>query len=106
MPLGVERVFELGHLVGLERSNSGLDVSGVLLEFHTEGLGFEDGLKLVVDVGFAQCLLDDQLLLSLVCVDGQIIRRSVGATDTLDPPVRRLDLEVPAVLSRKCDQTV
>ena len=106
MPLGVERVLELGHRVGLERSDGSLDVSGVLLELHAEGLGFEDGLELVVDVGFAQSLLDDQLLLGLVCVDGQIVRRSVCTTDTLDPPVRRLDLKVPTVLSKRRDQTV
>jgi hypothetical protein len=32
-------------------------------------------------------------------VDSQIVCRSVGTSNTLDPSVRGLDLKVPAVLS-------
>lgn len=99
--MSVECVLELDHRVIVQSSNSTLDVSSLLLELHSEGLGLENGLKLVVYVGFAQGLLHNELLLGLVGVNSQVIGRSVGTADTFNPSVRRLNLKVPAVLEEK-----
>lgn len=103
LPLRIESVFELGHLLGLESDDGSLDAPGVLLELHAESLGLEDRLELVVDIGLAQGFLDNELLLGLVGVDGQVVGGSIGAADTFNPSVRRLDLKVPAVLCKRAE---
>jgi hypothetical protein len=98
LTLGIQCVLELGHLLGLESNDSCLDVPGIFLELHSEGLSIETRLELLVDVRLGQGLLDDKLLLGLVGVYSQVVSRSVGTTNTLDPSVRGLNLEIPTVL--------
>lgn len=81
-------------------SNNGLDSLRVFLEFHTEGLGHELDIELLVNVGFGQAFLDDELLLGSVGVNSQVVCASIGTADTLDPAVGGLDLKVPTVLKR------
>lgn len=79
-------------------ANDGLDGLCVLLEFHTEGLGHELDIQLLVNIGLGQAFLDDELLLGSVGVNSQVVCASVSTTDTLDPAIGGLDLEVPTVL--------
>jgi len=73
LPLSIEAVLEFCHLIATQRDDSSLDVLGILLELHTESLGFECRLELLVNMRLSQGLLDNELLLGLVGVDSQII---------------------------------
>ena len=75
-----------------------LDHGSVLLELDTKVLGVECTFKLLDSLGFVELDLDSERLLGLYRVDSQIVSGSVGTSDTFDPAVRGLDLEIPTVL--------
>jgi hypothetical protein len=57
---------ELGEFLLSVAPNDTLDSLGILLELHSEGFSDELDIKLLVDVGFGQAFLDNELLLRLV----------------------------------------
>lgn len=94
----LELALDALQLVLFKAEQSLLDHSSVLLELHTESLGVKSALEFLNGSGLLETLLNSERLLGSDRVDGQIVSRSVSATDTLDPAVRGLDLKVPAVL--------
>lgn len=98
-PVLLELVLDALQLVLFQAEDGLFDDGGVFLEFDTKVLGVKRALELLHSDRLVESLLDSQWLLRLDRVNSQVVCRSVGTTDTLDPSVRGLNLKVPAVLS-------
>jgi hypothetical protein len=86
-----------GELLLVQRKDSLLDRLRLLLEQRTERLLVNRRDVTLDNLHLLKRLTNNHLVLRLVRVNSQVVRRSVSATNALDPAVGGVDLGVPAV---------
>lgn len=97
VPIGSESLLNVLQLALLELVNSLHQRRALLLQRHSNRLLVPSANQLGLNNRLSQRLLNAQPLVGLLSVNGQVIGRSISASNALDPSVGRLDFGVPAV---------